>query len=84
MTGDPHMSCGRSFAGVEPVLGVAEPEGADRAGDTTWGEDTIVAVSTATGPGAIGIVRMSGPDAIAIAESAFRPCLLYTSDAADE
>lgn len=53
------------------------------------GEDTIVAVSTATGPGAIGIVRMSGPDALAIAESAFQParsaallpretyCLLY-------
>jgi tRNA modification GTPase len=89
MTGDPHMSCGHSFSGVEPVLSVAEPEGATRAGDTTWSEDTIVAVSTATGPGAIGIVRMSGPDAIAIAESAFQPargtpllpretyCLLY-------
>jgi tRNA modification GTPase len=89
MTGDPHMWCGRSSAGVEPVLSVVGPEGATRAGDTTWGEDTIVAVSTATGPGAIGIVKMSGPDAIAIAESAFRPargtpllsretyCLLY-------
>ncbi len=41
--------------------------------DAGWGEDTIVAVSTATGPGAIGIVRMSGPDAISIAQSAFRP-----------
>jgi len=36
-------------------------------------EDTIVAVSTAIGPGAIGIVRMSGPKATAIAEAVFRP-----------
>ena len=42
-------------------------------GVTTWGEDTIVALSTAIGPGAIGIVRVSGPDAISIAETAFRP-----------
>ncbi|MBN1632023.1 MAG: tRNA uridine-5-carboxymethylaminomethyl(34) synthesis GTPase MnmE, partial [Thermoleophilia bacterium] len=52
-------------------------------------EDTIVAVSTAVGLGAIGIVRLSGPLAIAVAERAFRPargeplqpgetyCLLY-------
>jgi tRNA modification GTPase len=32
-----------------------------------------VAVSTATGAGAIGIVRMSGPAAVGIAESVFRP-----------
>jgi tRNA modification GTPase len=38
-----------------------------------WGEDTIVAVSTATGAGAIGIVRMSGPAAARIAECVFRP-----------
>jgi tRNA modification GTPase len=68
---------------VDPDPRVTEPEAA------TWGEDTIVAVSTAVGPGAIGIVRMSGPDAVVIAESAFRPardtallpgetyCLLY-------
>jgi len=53
--------------GVEPVLGAEDPEA------RTWGEDTIVAVSTAAGPGAIGIVRMSGPTAVAICESAFRP-----------
>ena len=53
------------------------------------GADTIVAMSTASGRGAIGIVRMSGPDALRIGESAFRPargfpvsqaethCLLY-------
>lgn len=40
--------------------------------DESWGEDTVVAVSTASGPAAIGIVRMSGPEAIAIARSAFR------------
>ncbi len=51
----------------EPAAGEAEPE------DAGWGEDTIVAVSTATGLGAIGIVRMSGPGAISIAESAFHP-----------
>jgi tRNA modification GTPase len=39
----------------------------------SWGEDTIVALSTATGVGAIGIVRMSGPEAMGIAESVFRP-----------
>ncbi len=38
----------------------------------TWGDDTIVALSTATGLGAIGIVRMSGPEAVGIAESVFR------------
>lgn len=55
----------------------------------SWGEDTIVAVSTAIGPGAIGIVRMSGPGSLEIAGRAFRPargealtaqenyCLLY-------
>ncbi len=34
--------------------------------------DTIAALSTGTGLGAIGIVRMSGPDAVSIAESVFR------------
>jgi tRNA modification GTPase len=42
-------------------------------GFASWGEDTIVAVSTAIGLGAIGIVRLSGPEAITLAESAFRP-----------
>ena len=35
--------------------------------------DTIVALSTAFGTGAIGIVRLSGVDAVCIAEQAFRP-----------
>lgn len=47
-----------------PVPSAQSPE--------TWGEDTIVALSTGTGIGAIGIVRMSGPGAVAIAESIFR------------
>ena len=34
--------------------------------------DTIVAIATPVGTGAISIVRMSGPDAIAIAEKTFR------------
>lgn len=37
-----------------------------------WGEDTIAAISTAGGRGAIGIVRLSGPRAFEIAASAFR------------
>jgi len=51
--------------------------------------DTIVSVSTAMGQGAIGIVRLSGSEAVPIAEALFRPargtpvkpeethCLLY-------
>jgi tRNA modification GTPase len=35
--------------------------------------DTIVALSTASGTAAIGIVRLSGVDAVRIAEQAFRP-----------
>ena len=35
-------------------------------------EDTIVAISTATGAGAIGIVRLSGPDSLRIASEAFK------------
>jgi len=34
--------------------------------------DTIVALATPAGIGAIGIIRLSGPDAIAIANSAFK------------
>jgi len=41
--------------------------------DVTASADTIAAISTALGPGAIGIVRMSGPRAIQIAERVFRP-----------
>jgi tRNA modification GTPase len=41
-------------------------------GEERWSEDTVVALSTATGVGAIGIVRMSGPAAVNIAESVFR------------
>lgn len=36
-------------------------------------EDTIVAISTATGEGAIGIVRLSGPQALCIANALFAP-----------
>ncbi len=34
--------------------------------------DTIAALATALGPGAVAIVRLSGPDAVAIAERLFR------------
>ena len=35
-------------------------------------EDTIVAISTAIGLGAISIIRLSGPDAIKIANKIFK------------
>lgn len=44
----------------------------DPRGDDAWGDDTIVAVSTPTGRGAIGIVRMSGPGALALAAACVR------------
>jgi len=36
-------------------------------------EDTIAAISTPPGEGAIAVIRVSGPDAIRVAESIFRP-----------
>src|SRR6195952_1423021 len=39
---------------------------------TNYQEDTIVALATANGIGAIGIIRLSGPEAIAIANSVFK------------
>ena len=35
--------------------------------------DTIAAISTPSGPGAIGILRLSGPEAASIAEKCFQP-----------
>lgn len=37
-----------------------------------YSDDTIAAISTPVGQGGIGIVRLSGPDAVAIAERIFR------------
>ena len=34
--------------------------------------DTIAAVATPAGPGAIGILRLSGPEAVSAASAAFR------------
>ncbi|MCS7151260.1 MAG: tRNA uridine-5-carboxymethylaminomethyl(34) synthesis GTPase MnmE [Endomicrobia bacterium] len=39
----------------------------------TYSEDTIVAISTPLGVSGIGIVRLSGPDAVKIAEKIFKP-----------
>ncbi len=36
-------------------------------------DDTIAAIATAPGTGAIGVVRVSGPEALAIAAALFRP-----------
>ncbi len=41
-------------------------------GDNIIEQDTISAVSTALGQGAVGIVRLSGPQALAVAEKLFR------------
>ena len=38
---------------------------------TTFPQDTIVAIATPTGPGAIGIVRLSGAEAISISDQIF-------------
>ena len=35
-------------------------------------EDTIVAISTASGVGAISIIRLSGPNALEVASSIFK------------
>lgn len=52
---------------MTPSLVASEPV------SPSWPEDTIVAISTAIGAGAIGIVRLSGPDAIPLAGAVFRP-----------
>lgn len=36
-------------------------------------QDTIAALSTPSGPGAIGVLRLSGPQAVEIAEACFKP-----------
>ena len=36
-------------------------------------EDTIIAISTPLGYGGLGVVRLSGPDALRIAKRIFRP-----------
>ncbi|MBN1320191.1 MAG: tRNA uridine-5-carboxymethylaminomethyl(34) synthesis GTPase MnmE [Thermoleophilia bacterium] len=62
---------GQARAGVE--ITTTNRDSAGGGSERSWGEDTIVAISTAVGAGAIGIVRLSGPEAIAIAEAVFRP-----------
>ena len=37
-----------------------------------WG-DTVAAISTPYGKGGVGMIRISGPDAFAVAEAMFRP-----------
>ena len=74
---DPHIPHSPSPGSLGRGATRAERASADNRGALgaipSWGEDTIVAVSTATGAGAIGIVRMSGPAAVGIAQSVFRP-----------
>lgn len=41
--------------------------------DTLAGNDTIAALSTAPGLGAIAVIRITGPDAISIADTIFKP-----------
>ena len=37
-----------------------------------WGE-TVAAISTPYGKGGVGMIRISGPEAFAVAEAMFRP-----------
>ena len=55
-----------------PPLAGASPRSAPDSSSGASG-DTIVAFSTASGTGAIGIVRLSGVDAVRVADQAFRP-----------
>jgi tRNA modification GTPase len=52
------------------AAGEAAPAAAGRAASAAADEDTIAAIATAAGPGGVGIVRLSGPRATAIAEAA--------------
>src|SRR5580704_5022997 len=45
---------------------------ASEANNMTNTEETIVALATPSGSGAIGVIRLSGPDAITIAQSVFK------------
>lgn len=42
-------------------------------GDEKLEPDTIVAVATAPGSGAVGVLRLSGPEAVEVADRVFRP-----------
>ena len=55
---------------VRPVL--SEVEGSTSADTQTSPAETIAAISTPAGEGAIALVRISGPDAVGIADKIFR------------
>ena len=46
----------------------------------TWTEDTIAAISTPIGEGALAVIRLSGVEALAVADAVFKP--IGTSDLA--
>ena len=75
MIDEPLMDLEHLEAATERGWAVHKPGdvGSVDGGPGGWGADTIVAISTATGAGAIGIVRLSGPQAIELAEAAFQP-----------
>ena len=63
-----------STAPVAPAArSAASASGTEPRRDDASSQDTIVAVSTAVGAGAIGIVRMSGPQAVLLGAGVFRP-----------
>ncbi len=49
-----------------------------------YSEDTIAAISTPMGSGGIGIIRISGPEAFAIAKKLFRASLSLSKEASSE
>lgn len=69
---DPGAAPGRGASAVPgAAVGTGVAAGTGVAGADALGEeDTIAAIATAAGPGGVGIVRLSGPRAIAIAAAA--------------
>jgi tRNA modification GTPase len=51
---------------------IAQPAGVTASAETAAPAETIAAISTATGEGAIALVRISGDEAIAVADRIFR------------
>ena len=68
-------------------IGLVRKEGPTM--NSTMAQDTIAAISTPVAAGGIGMVRVSGPDALKVVDRVFTavsgkqaedtPCLLYTS-----
>jgi len=72
MAREPGSSTPLAVSPARPSEPSSRPREAPMEGPA-WVGDTIVAVSTAPGRGAIGIVRMSGPESVSIAAVCIKP-----------